>query len=127
MAKISRITKQKELMETELEKVNSFFTAEGFFNKLKKKNKKISIATIYRFLKELRKERKLHSYLCNRRLIYSKEKTNHCHFICQKCNKVIHFDVDEIDFLRKKIRGDICHFQIDVHGICDKCLNNANK
>jgi len=127
MAKISRITKQKELMETELEKVNSFFTAEGFFNKLKKKNKKISIATIYRFLKELRKERKLHSYLCNRRLIYSKEKTNHCHFICQKCNKVIHFDVDEIDFPRKKIRGDICHFQIDVHGICDKCLNNANK
>ncbi len=119
-----RKTKQKELIELELAKFNKFFTAEELFKKIKKKNHKIGIATIYRFLKELRQKKELHSYLCDRRTVYSKEEDNHCHFICQKCKEKIHFEIQNIDFLKKKINGEICHFQIDVYGTCEKCLKN---
>jgi len=124
MVKKSRKTKQKELIQSEISIFTSLFTADELFDKIKKKDNTIGIATVYRFLKDLRKKKELHSYICERKMIYSREKNNHCHFICQKCDQITHFDVEKIDFLRSKIKGDICHFQIDVHGICDKCLKH---
>ena len=115
-----RKTKQKQLIEDEIKKLDSFFTAEELFQNVKKQDYKMGIATIYRFLRDLKKKEKLHSYLCNRKTVYSKDENNHCHFICQKCGQIKHFDVKSLDFL--KIKENICHFQIDVHGTCKKCL-----
>ena len=122
MEKKSRKTKQKELMQSEILKFTSFFTADELYNKIKEKDHNIGIATVYRFLKDLRRKKELHSYICNRKMIYSREKNNHCHFICQRCNQITHFSIDKIDFLKTKIKGYICHFQIDVYGICEECL-----
>ena len=116
---ISRKTKQKLILEEEINKMNNFFSAEELFAKVK--NKKIGIATVYRFLHDLRKQRKLHSYTCNKKIVYSKNSNNHSHFICQKCGKTIHFNLDNIDFINKKIHGEICHFQVEVSGICKDC------
>jgi len=127
MVKQSRKTKQKELIQSELSTFSSLFTADELFEKIKKKDNTIGIATIYRLLKDLRKKKELHSYICERKMIYSKEKNNHCHFICQKCDQITHFNIEKIDFLKSKIKGEICHFQIDVHGICEKCLKHNNK
>lgn len=122
MPKKSRKTKQKDLILSEISACTSLFTADELFNKIKKKDSTIGIATVYRLLKELRKKEELHSYICERKMIYSRQKNNHCHFICQKCDQTTHFTVNKIDFLKTKIKGEICHFQIDVYGICDKCL-----
>jgi len=124
MVKKSRKTKQKELIQSEISTFTSLFTADDLFDKIRKKDKTIGIATVYRFLKDLRKRKELHSYVCDRKMVYSREKNNHCHFICQKCDTVTHFNIDKIDFLQTKIKGDICHFQIDVYGICNKCLQH---
>lgn len=124
MVKKSRKTKQKELIQSEVKTFTSLFTADELFDKIKKKDNTIGIATVYRLLKDLRKKKELHSYVCERKMIYSREKNNHCHFICQKCDQITHFNIEKIDFLKSKIKGDICHFQIDVHGICDKCLKH---
>lgn len=122
--KKSRKTKQKELIQSEISQLTSFFTAEELYENIKKKDETIGIATVYRFLKELRKRKELHSYICERKMIYSHDENNHCHFICQKCDKITHFSIDKIDFLTKKLNGDLCHFQIDVHGICNECLKH---
>jgi len=127
MVKKSRKTKQKELIESEVKTFTSLFTADELFDKIKKKDNTIGIATVYRLLKDLRKKKELHSYICGRKIIYSREKNNHCHFICQKCDQLTHFNIEKIDFLKSKIKGEICHFQIDVHGICDQCLKHNNK
>jgi Fur family ferric uptake transcriptional regulator len=127
MVKKSRKTKQKELIESEVKTFTSLFTADELFDKIKKKDNTIGIATVYRLLKDLRKKKELHSYVCERKMIYSREKNNHCHFICQKCDQITHFNIEKIDFLKSKIKGEICHFQIDVHGICDQCLKHNNK
>jgi Fe2+ or Zn2+ uptake regulation protein len=117
-----RQTKQKKLIEEEIKTIKTFFTAEELFYKAKKRNNKIGIATIYRFLRDLKKKEKIHSYLCNRKTVYSKDTNCHCHFICQKCGQIKHFEVKSLDFL--KIKESICHFQIDVYGTCKECLKN---
>lgn len=117
-----RKTKQKLLIKEEINRFDKFFTAEELLNRVKKTNKKISIATIYRFLKDLRLRKELHSYLCDRKTIYSKEKNNHCHFICQKCGETAHFEIKNLGFLKNKFKGNICHFQVDIYGVCDKCF-----
>lgn len=117
----SRATRQKTLLEQELKKKKTFFSAEQFYNSIKKQDKRIGIATVYRFLAEQVKKNLLHSYTCNRKALFSLEKKTHIHFSCEKCHLEKHLDVETLDFLKKIIPGEICHFQIDVTGICVKC------
>ena len=121
MSKLTRITRQKNILEEELKKVNTFFTAEELLTKAQIKDKNMGIATIYRFLKDKTSKDNIHSYTCDRRQVYSTQKNNHCHFICTKCGKTTHFNVKDIDFIKKNINGKACHFQIDIHGICNEC------
>ena len=117
----SRNTKQKEIIQKGIESFTNFFTAEELYSKVVKIDSSVGIATIYRLLKNLRERRKLHSYICERKTIYSKENHSHSHYICQICNKMFHFNVKNIDFIKKEIPGGICHFQIEVSGVCDSC------
>lgn len=126
MGRISRNTKQKELIKKELERFGSFFTAEDLYEKVNRKEPSIGIATIYRYLKEAKDSHELYSYLCDRKTIYSLGKKSHCHFICEKCGRIKHFDIDNLDSIKHNIKGSICHFQIDVNGICEKCKNNKS-
>jgi Fur family transcriptional regulator, ferric uptake regulator len=124
MVKKSRKTKQKELIEGLVDKMDGFFSAEDLFKFAKKKDSQIGIATVYRSLNYLKSKNKINSYTCERRALYSKEKNSHCHYICEKTGKVTHFDIDSLDFLKKikdKIPGSITSFQLEVHGVCDKC------
>lgn len=122
MAKTSRNTRQKELMQIELDKIKTFFSAEDLYSHIKRSDKDIGIATIYRFLKNLKKRKLLFTYICDRRTIYSKEKKSHCHFICETTGKITHFEIDSLDFLKDKIPGSITSFQLEVRGICkDRC------
>lgn len=120
----SRNTRQKEILEEEIRKTESFFTSEDIFEKAKEKDKNIGIATVYRFLKTLSKKEILHSYRCDKKKIYSKENKSHCHFICERCGNTSHFNIEKLNFLKSNIEGEICHFQIDIKGICKDCKNN---
>lgn len=116
-----RQTHQKELLEKELESIDTFFSAEGLYELVKKKDDNFGIATVYRFLNELKKERKIYSYVCDRKAIYSKNDNSHCHFICERTGKIIHFKIDSLDFLKDKIPGEIKSFQLEVRGYCKDC------
>ncbi len=117
----TRNTKQKEIINKEINKFKTFFTAEDLYEKVKVVDKNIGLATIYRFLKTLRKNSNIFFYTCDSKSVYSKENRSHCHFVCEKTGKVIHFNIDSLDFLKDKIPGSISSFQIEVRGICTKC------
>ncbi|MBI3333930.1 transcriptional repressor [Candidatus Pacearchaeota archaeon] len=121
-----RIRKTKQELEIEriYNKINSVFTADDLYNKIK--HEKIGIATIYRFLKDKSKNHELHTYLCNRKTLYSKEQINHCHFTCENCHKTIHFQIKDITQIQKSISNPICHIQIDAYGLCEKCKKLSN-
>ncbi len=117
----TRNTKQKETLNKEISKFKTFFTAEDLYENIKVTDKSIGLATVYRFLKNLRKDGEIFSYTCDGRLVYSKDNKSHCHFVCEETGKVIHFSISSLDFLKDKIPGSITSFQIEIRGICDKC------
>lgn len=121
----SRNTRQKELLEQEVLLVKHLFDAEELYLNVYKKDKKISLATVYRFLKEQKEKGTINEYVCNKRKMYGSEKS-HCHFICKQCGKVIHFQINSVDFLKQKELGSIENIQIDVQGICEKCKQQAS-
>ncbi len=121
MAQESRETRQKKIIAEEIAEIDSFFTGEDLFLKVKSIDSSLGIATVYRFLKDLRKKGMIHSYTCQRKMIYSREKKSHCHFICERCKKVEHISIENLNFLHKHIKNEICHFQLDLYGICKAC------
>jgi len=122
-----RNTAQKELLREKLEKIDTFFSADELLEMVKKENQKLGIATVYRFLNELKNNNLLYSYRCNRRTVYSKRNRSHCHFVCEKTGKTTHFNIDSLDFLRDKIPGSIKSFQLEVRGVCNDCSACTNK
>lgn len=126
MPRKSRNTKQKEIIDSEIDKFQEFFTVEELYDRIKVKHSEIGLATVYRFMKQLRDEKRVFTYTCNNKLLYSKNKKSHCHFICEESGKVIHFDIDTLDFLKDKIPGSITSFQIEVRGKCKDCCRKGN-
>jgi Fe2+ or Zn2+ uptake regulation protein len=117
-----RSTRQKKYLQSKLDEIDTFFSAEDLFEIANKEHEKIGIATVYRFLNELKSRNLLYAYRCNGRTVFSKENKSHCHFICEKTGKVTHFTIDSLDFLKDKIPGSIKSFQLEVRGICkDNC------
>jgi Fur family ferric uptake transcriptional regulator len=122
----TRQTRQKDILQKEVLRLKEFFTAEELFSKAKKEDKTMGIATVYRFLKELKKKNKIFTYTCNRKTIYSNAEKSHCHYVCEKTGRTIHFNINNLDFLKEiksKIPGSINSFQIEIKGICKECVN----
>jgi len=122
-----RKTKQKRILEEELLKLKTFFTAEELLERTNKIDSKIGIATIYRFLKEKSHRAELHSYYCDRKQVYSTQDNNHCHFTCTQCGQITHFSVKDLNFIKKNIEEEVCHFQIDLYGVCKMCQKENKK
>ena len=119
---MGRLTKQKNILFKEVRKIASFFDAELLYQRAKKTNSKLGIATVYRFLNDLERGGEIHSYTCKGRKIYSRSQKNHIHFTCEKCDASFHIKDREITFLKNVVAGEICHFQIDITGVCSSCL-----
>ena len=108
-------------MSEKIEKLNSFFTTYMLHEKVVRTNKHIGLATVYRFLKDAEKKGDIHSFVCDSKKIYSTNKKSHAHFVCEKCGALKHITVDNVDFLRKITADEVCHFQIELSGICSLC------
>ena len=64
---------------------------------------------------------------------YNSEKehcSNHYHLICEKCNKTIHIENDNIKKVLKEIANEnqfkINNNRIVFYGLCDKCMEKEN-
>ncbi len=115
------MTKQKRIIKEGIKHCDTFFNAEDLHRRLTKKHPKLGIASVYRYLKTAEMQGELHSYVCERRKVYSTSKKDHCHFTCEKCGSVRHIHPKKLDFLKNEIKGTICHIQIDVTGVCPSC------
>ncbi len=122
MGRKSRNTRQKEIISEEILAEKDFFSAEELHQRAQGKDKQIGIATVYRYLRIAKETGSIYAYECEGRNVYSTAKKDHCHFVCKKCGKTVHFNVSSIDFLKKKMDGEVTQFQILVEGYCRSCL-----
>ena len=116
---MKRITTQQKILNQTIHSMDNFFDAYELLSKTKKKG--IGIATVYRYLKSLELKGNIHSYICNNKKIYSINEKNHAHFTCEICKDKKHIKIHKVDFLQEATEEDVCHFQIDITGICKKC------
>jgi Fur family ferric uptake transcriptional regulator len=121
--KRTRKTKQKDIIDEEIQEFETFFTADELYSRVNKVHSRIGIATVYRYLRDNSCDGNLHVYNCERRAIYSMNDNSHCHFRCTKCGRKYHIQVRKIDFVKQGVKGKICHFQLDVYGICENCMS----
>ena len=116
-----RQTQQLEVLQQATQQLESFFDAKQLHAQAQKADPEIGIATVYRYLRDAVDARQLHPYRCGRRKVYTREQRSHCHFVCEKTGRTIHFDLDDVEFLKNKIPGSITSIQLEVRGVCDDC------
>jgi Fe2+ or Zn2+ uptake regulation protein len=116
----SRNTRQKETLQACVKNQKGFFSATGLLDKASVVDSSVGIATVYRFLKTEKEAGAIYAYQCDGKTIYSTKKRSHCHYVCEVSGEIIHFDIDNLNFLKDKIPGTIESFQIEVRGVCNK-------
>lgn len=116
-----RMTKQKRILYEEIKQFSSFFNAYELHARVVKKDQSIGLATVYRFLNTLESDGGIHSFMCDKKKIYSNNKRSHTHFKCEKCGNIKHIQIKNVDFLHQLVNAEICHFHIELSGTCSKC------
>ena len=124
-------TKQKDIILNYLiDNKDKCLTINEIYNYLRKNNK-IGLTTIYRFLNKLESDNLIKKYTDKKEAMYqyinNDECKNHIHLKCIKCNQIIHLDCSEANHLSKHI-FDEHKFLIDstIFGVCKECLHEKN-
>lgn len=110
-----RNTKQKKVLESVLREIEGFFHAKQLHDKAKKEDENLGIATVYRFLNRKVTNKELFKYICDRKNVFSKQKT-HCHFINEETGEIRHFDIENLTFLDEVLDANISSISIEVKG-----------
>ncbi len=127
-----RITNQKLVILKYLKSTKSHPSPEMVYQEVKKQLPRISLATVYRILKELKEKGEAQEIPSPGPLRYDGDTSSHAHFICEKCGQI--FDVCGQCSLIKPPKtppkagpplaekvGKINKYQIYLYGNCNKC------
>lgn len=108
--------------------LHKHFDVDDLYDELRKKNKRISRASIYRTLPLLVKSDLINETLrCQGRVSYEHVfgHGHHDHMVCIKCGRVIEFRNEKIEELRdvicKKYRFKPVEHRLGIRGYCKKC------
>ncbi len=118
---------RKDILEAVFS-LNSHFDIEQLQQKLKKMNKKISRATVYRTLPLLIESNLIKETLhCQSRVKYERIYGHlpHDHMVCLRCGKIIEFRNEEIEKLQMDTCRDKGFFPVEhrlgIKGYCKEC------
>lgn len=121
-------SKQREIILDTLKENVVHPTAEYLYEKIKSKDPKISLATLYRNLNQLTQNgiiKKIDGLETSSHFDHNTHK--HYHFICSKCHRVFDISADVAPDLIEKTENTT-GFEIQSHdivftGICKECKN----
>ena len=128
MPGVTRYSKQRESILNLLSDLKTHPTAEWLYQELKSENENISLATVYRNLKQLSQSGEIQSF-------ETKDRTEHydaCidlhyHFVCEKCKKIFDLDIPPLKSLdedvKKNCEHDIKEHSLIFYGECCECKN----
>lgn len=122
-----RVTPQRIEIYKEVAKSRQHPDAEVVYEAVKNKMPNVSVDTVYRTLaslEELDMIFRIDNQLPKAR--FDADKTPHNHFICTKCNEVYDIFLDDYSALippnGAEKYGQIKDVNIQIRGICNKCL-----
>jgi Fur family ferric uptake transcriptional regulator len=125
-----KFTSQREKVLETLYNSDTHISSEELFLLLKSRDENIGIATIYRTLSLLEREKIVTSlYTENVKKYELSHKKHHDHLICSVCGKIIEFVSQEIEELQDEVAENfgfkILDHNMQIFGICKECQNKG--
>lgn len=128
-----KLTSQRIVILEQVINTNNHFDADEIFEAVRKKQLRISRATVYRTLTHLEKcnlVRKIESGHGRSYFEQMLSKKQHEHIYCTQCGKIIEFSDSIMEDRIKKISGlngvTITDHSFQIFGICDDCKKNMS-
>lgn len=123
-----RMTSQRELILKTLCRQDKHVTAEQLYEILKKIDKSIGHATVYRTLKLLTEAgiaRELNFGEGSVRYEPDRDNEHHDHLVCVKCGENVEFFDEEIEAIQTRIAEkygyELKDHSMNLYGVCSKC------
>ncbi len=117
-------SKQRKIVMDILQNTKEHPTAEMIYAFARQHKYRISLATVYKNLKELVAEGKVVTLETeDTRLHYDADVSNHAHFICNKCGRIFDiFDNAKEPEELSEIAGSVEKQKRVYYGVCKECL-----
>lgn len=117
-------SKQRKIVMDILQNTKEHPTAEMIYAFARQHKFRISLATVYKNLKELVAEGKVMTLETeDTRLHYDADVSNHAHFICSKCGRIFDiFDNAKEPKELSEIAGSVEKQKRVYYGVCKECL-----
>ncbi len=119
----NRLTRQRFLILKYLRGNKNHPTAEQVHKHIKKSLPEISLATIYRNLQYLLKQKQIFTIKTfDDKTHFDGENIFHMHFICENCHTIKNiYNIDEYSFKQVKKFGMAGKTTLNLYGFCNKC------
>ncbi len=119
-------TQQRELIVEQFLRSRDHVSIDELLGRIRKRNKKVGYATVYRTLKLL-----VDSGIANQRQFgdgqarFEVAGDHHDHLICTKCGLILEFEDDQIEELQERIAERLGGFNVvrhrhELYGLCAK-------
>lgn len=120
-----KITRQRMLIVEEFFREGAHISADDLFRKVKNRDEKIGLASVYRTLKSLVES----GLAVERRFLdktsvfeYNNPAEHHDHLICMRCHQIIEFENEEIEKLQeevaKKLGFRLIDHKLELYAVC---------
>lgn len=117
-------SKQRDALIEILQSTDTHPTAEWVYDQMREKFPNVSLATVYRNLKhmiEIGIAREIYTDNSSR---FDANMTDHYHFVCTKCGKLIDIFPEKEHPEMKKLRDGgftVDRYDLSVYGLCAQC------
>ena len=120
-----KYSKQRQAIKDQLSNRGDHPTAETLYSELKTSMPNLSIATVYRNLKQLEGMGEISTIITDGATRYDYDVKPHAHFFCNGCGAVIDIDTDKeqiVKFGQEKFSGSIEGCEVNFYGLCPDCM-----
>ncbi len=129
-----RMTTQRRLILEILETLRDHPTAEELFAIARQQDPSLNLSTVYRTLRILEQEDLISPRIFNEKRRQERfdaaYPSEHHHFMCTGCKRVIEFETELIDRIKMQFESDtgarVENGSIVLYGLCVKCQQERN-
>lgn len=125
-----KTSKQRQAILQELCSRCDHPTADQIYFKLKDQYPSLSLATVYRNLRQLEENGIVVRIPCPEADRFDGKTKEHCHMTCLKCSDVIDLEIEndaQIDTMPNAFGGKITGHTLMYFGYCEKCLKESGQ
>ena len=128
-----RQTNQRTRIKKVLDCLNQHYNADDIYDLVNQDDtlKPIAKATVYRTLNSLYENGEILKIMKGNVAYFDGNAKKHYHFICDECNSILDMDLPDFDdlggIIQSKYNVKVRDYEINVSGICEKCLEKGEK